>query len=183
MLARESTEVKFLALMGFVLNLVSCGLDTDTFLNIDMYGIAVAPTDAGGNTSPYGMTITLASVSAVRSDGSNVSWELAEETEFIIIDRAQRVFQLDLANLEGESYSQINVAINTAYKFSVKDQAADLDGTLSTGAINYTGSAEVETGKDLDFLLKVSWLNTVQVPDDGSTGTIATEPTFELIKD
>mgnify|MGYP003683385987 CR=1 FL=1 len=163
--------------------LSSCGvIDTSQYLNVDMYGVYVAPvtqevTETDVVATPYALNVTLVGVSGVRTDGSALQWEIDDVSDLTIVDRAQRIFQLDLADLEDETFSQLVVTFESDYTLSLKGEDTDLAGTFTTSAITYDTAFQVETGKDLDFSLKVSWQDIIV------NSQIVTEPALAISKD
>ena len=170
------SKIKNIIVTSLSLFLVQCGIDSDQFINIEMYGVYTSPADATGNGTPQSLVMNLTGVTLLNSDGvQETVLYSGDPIELTIVDRAQLIYQKDMADFEDSTYLQVTATFDVSYQANVKDVGAVSD-TLTSGTITYSGAYTVETGKSETFSIKAFWQNIL------TDSAITSDPTFEMTK-
>lgn len=152
-----------LAALGILL--VGCGdlsLDLSQNLEINMYGVAKEPTEAGGDVTPTSEVFVLAGVSLRSADGSEttVLYSGDDPQEVEVVNRPQLIYFQDISSLDQTTYSGFTLTFSALIKGESKNSSAH-EVYLTTTEYLHLEEFTVETGKDILIDVQVKWRNTV----------------------
>ncbi|MDQ3233058.1 MAG: hypothetical protein M3Q07_14675 [Pseudobdellovibrionaceae bacterium] len=158
--------------------LLGCGsLTEDQLLSVEMYGVSKSPEGATGTQDPNFQTYQLLKIDIVSEDGATSSnlFDNEEEKIFRIVDREQLIYSKKIAELEGTSYSSIQL---TFAPDVIGGESEDNSVTMTLGnpVLTLSQAFTVEKAKDLTLLIKINWGNTL-------TDEAMTEPQYVLSLD
>ncbi len=154
--------------------LTSCGIETGQSLKVVIYGINVEPADVQGDTTPYSIKLSLESITFLASASGGVPAFSGPAQEITVVDRKQRILDYDISNYKGETISDLTINLGTSYVASTLQ--GEVSGNLTSGAIVYGDTFEVETGKSVTIDYQINWKNIIGIDT-------LTEPTFTIQKD
>ncbi len=165
------TITKLLLFGSLILSQSSCGAFSDsTEVEVQMYGIASAPSTATGDQDPQFQTYEIQSIVLSSPDGDVSILDQAES--FKIVDRPQIVTSFDAADLAGRSFTGYTVTFGSTVTGGDKDQP-NLSFTLTTVTQSLTQTLEIKEGSTLNLAIKLNWGNTL------ASGAMS-EPAFVL---
>ena len=169
---------RLVALVAIAISLGSCDqVKTTHLISFEMYGVQVAPDGATGDESPLNQTYTIEEVTFLSQDGTTekVLLSSSDSAEYKIVSRRQIIFSVESEELDGESFSAVNVTFSATVD-GQNYSGEELSTTLTTTTYSLTEDFTVSSTDDLVFSIQVQWLNTV-------SGTTMSAPTLVLAKD
>lgn len=155
----------------------STGVGSQSLI-VQMRGAYKEPKGVKGNSSPKYVITTIDSVSLKKKGGKKyILLGKNLKTELRIIDRDQIIFEDDLADYDGETFSEIKVTFKKP--ITVGGLTEEKKFTLSSGDVSSEGNFTVETGKDVTATVKVYWKNTIKYNTTKDTETFE-EPEYNV---
>ena len=164
-----------LVYMCICLLFTACGSVAEEKITIEMYGVNELAASSSGDTAPINQTYTLNSVILANADGE---YELfSTPTDFKIINRRQIIISESTKTHSGTTFTSMQLIFEPQI-LTTSANTKDVALTLTNPTISYSKEFTIATKKELTFLLKVLWKDTVTTSDSGEDAT--TEPDFSI---
>ncbi|MBC7659419.1 MAG: hypothetical protein H7249_06895 [Chitinophagaceae bacterium] len=167
--------ITFSFVMSLGLSLLTgCGaLSNATTLEIQMYGVANAPTGATGTKDPQFQTYEVTSITLDGADGPTNLLSVA--TPFKIVDRPQILVSQNADKFVGKVYTGLTVVF-TPTVVGGTSSASTLKFDLTPPTLTLKQEMSFEKSKTKTFAIKAAWANTVG-------DNVMSEPTLTIVPD
>ncbi len=168
------TITNFLLFLPF-LGGIGCGsVLSDQQISIEMYGVSKAPASAVGDRDPHFLSYQLLAVNLTSEDGTTTTtlFDNEEDRIYRIVDRSQIIYSKKITDLVGNSYASLKMTFAPLVEGGERG-GEELSFTMSNPELLLAQPFAVSTAKDLSFLIKIDWGNTL-------SDEALTEPEYQI---
>ena len=164
--------------------MTGCGINEigEQKLQVFMYGVNQASTGATGSVAPRALNVTLNSISITDTDGTPKVLDSAMSYNTNIINRQQIIFEKDIADLEGNSYT--SATLNFASDAVIVGKYNDLNTTLEDDVAEMviSDAFTIQPGQGVSVYIKIKWANFLTIDDENGEDQVDTDVTLEFDK-
>lgn len=169
-------------LLASLLMVTACGnlsdlSETKPMLKLSIFGVNESPDTAEGNSTPRFYELSLQGLNLRTTDGETISFAPEQTETYRVINRPQIIYEKDITEYAGTEFDRLTVLLDPEVTVGGKF-ASDHALTLSDSTISYEQSFSAKKSSDLEFGVKIQWMNTLTEGDSSETVAI---PSFEVI--
>ncbi len=172
--------MKFKLPMILLLLTLSCDDATDSskYFQIQMYGVAISPSSAIGNSDPINQTYNLKDITMILDDDTEVDLYDVDAKEVVIVNRQQIIFSKDVTEHDGKTIKRVLVTMAPTVTVRGKYKS-DMTFTLENPVLEATTGFTINVTKAILLSIIVKWQNTV-TKDEATEDETVSVPDIEL---
>jgi hypothetical protein len=150
-------------------------------LTLLIVGVFEKSPDAAGNAEPKKITFSLTGAELVLDDGTSVDlWEGGEPASQTVISRPQIVYEKNLADYVGKSFTTLRLTFDPTVIGSGK-YAEEIAVTLPDPSPDFINTLPIQKGKSIEVTANVQWKDLINRDPSTSPPTeTMTPPSFRF---